>query len=209
MTNRQLLYLGFLSGPLFAVSLIVFGRLEPGYSHYTKSVSELGGLRVRFGLAFGFFGLLLPGLMAAGVAFELRRLLQAARVGSRSSAVLIVFCVMNALTMIPADFSLMWESPWTWAHAFFALGSPLVFFAAIPGCAWSLRALGASKVSTGVFVVLGYLPLAEFLLYGPLHATPGIVQRLTILTIHAATAWLGWILLGLHQTEHSKVQRAD
>jgi hypothetical protein len=68
-------------------------------------------------------------------------------------------------------------------------------FAAIPGCARSLRELGVSVRDRRIFVVLGYLPAAEFLLYGALSNMPGLVQRLMIVTVHLAMAWLSWTLL--------------
>ena len=64
---------GFLCASLFVASLMFFGSLEPGYSNATKAVSELGALGVRVGPWFDFFGLLLPGLLVTGVAWEFRR----------------------------------------------------------------------------------------------------------------------------------------
>jgi hypothetical protein len=112
---------------------------------------------------------------------------------------LLIYAAMMALTALPADFSRMFRSPWTWAHAFFVFGSPLVLFVVIPGCAKALKTLGASSMAARTFVVLGYLTAAEFLLYGVLRDTPGLVQRLMILTTHLAVAWLSWTLLGLRR----------
>jgi hypothetical protein len=186
---------GFLCAPLFVCSLLVFGSLAPGFSHYTQAVSRLGAWDLRFGLWFSFFGLLLPGVLASGVAWGLRRSLLEAGLPTRWGSGLLLYTVLIALTAIPADFTLMFNSPWTWAHAFFVLANPLVLFVVIPGCAGSLRRLGVSRFETRVFVVLGYLPLLEFPLY--LVTFPGLVQRVMIVTAHLGIAWLAWILLRL------------
>jgi hypothetical membrane protein len=190
--RNYLLVAGLLGGPVFVASLLGFGALHPELKHSTSAVSRLGASGTPWGLWFGFFGFLLPGLMALAAAWEFRRVLA---VKTWSSAALIVYGILIALTAVPADFRRMFESPWTWGHAFFVLTSPLVLFAAIPGCARGLRALGVSKVSTGIFVLLGYLPLAELALYGVFVRTPGLVQRGTILTTHLAIAWLSWLVL--------------
>jgi hypothetical protein len=129
------------------------------------------------------------------VAVELRRAEAAAKSVTRSSAGLIVFGLMQALTAIPADFHAMFRSPWTVAHAFFVTVPPLLLFAVVRGCGRSLMALGASRASARVFMLLGYLPLAEFFLYGLAKDSPGLVQRLMIVTVHASAAWLSWVLM--------------
>jgi hypothetical protein len=158
-------------------------------------VSRLGAWDLPLGLWFDFFGLLLPGVLASGVAWGLRRSLLEAGLPTRWGSGLLLYTVLIALTAIPADFVLMFKSPWTWAHAFFVLGNPFALFLVIPGCARSLRQLGVSRISMSVFVGLGYLPLLEFPLY--LVTFPGLVQRMTIVTAYLSIAWLAWILLRL------------
>ncbi len=199
-----LLWTGLFGAPLFVLSLIVFGALNPGYHHSHMAVSRLGALDVPWNLGFAFFGLLIPGLLIAGVAFELRRAEEAAGARTRSSSGLLLYGVMTGLTALPADFERMFQSPWTWGHAFFVTVPPLLFFAAIPGCARSLRVLGASRAAITVFVVLGYLPAAQLVLYGILVNTPGLVQRLMIVTSHLSIAWLSWLLL---RVRREKVDR--
>jgi hypothetical protein len=95
------------------------------------------------------------------------------------------------------------------------MGAPLVLFTIVPGCAKALRLLGVAPATTRIFVVLGYLPAAEFLLYGVLTQAPGIVQRLMILTTHVATAWLSWALLSLDKApiaangEYDRIQATN
>lgn len=199
---------GLLGGPLFVASLLIFGSLEPGFSHFHQAVSELGAWGVRWSLCFDFFGLFLPGLLAFGVAWELRRMLRQAGARARSATGLMIWATMIALTAVPADFERKFDSPWTWVHAFFVLGNALVFFAVIPGCAMSLRILGASKAATMTFVLLGYLPLAEIPLYALLPNTPGIVQRLMILTTLLAVTWLSWVLLRLRRNQRCQERMA-
>ena len=187
--------LGLLGAPVFVASLLLFGALTPGFSQLHKAVSELGALGTPWGLWFDFFGLLIPGLLVVATARELRRRLRSRGIRTRSATLLLVFAWMFALTAVPADLGSMFKSPWTWAHACFVLGNAPILFAAIPGCARSLRELGASVRDRRMFVVLGYLPAAEFLLYGALSNMPGLVQRLMIVTVHLAMAWLNWTLL--------------
>jgi hypothetical membrane protein len=193
--DSLVLWTGLFGGPLFLASLLLFGALTPGFSQLHKSVSALGGIGTPWGPWFNGFGLLLPGLFATGVAVEFRRRLRAAKINTRWATGLVVFGAMLALTAIPADFSLMFRSPLTWVHAFFALGDLLVFFLVVPGCAKTLKAFGASPISVRIFVVLGYLPSVEFFLYGIFPHVPGLVQRLMIFTVHCVMASLSWTLL--------------
>ncbi|MGH7996828.1 MAG: hypothetical protein ACREFX_10790 [Opitutaceae bacterium] len=163
--ERIALRAGLWAAPLFAGSLLLFGALTPGFSQLHRAVSRLGSLRSPWGLWFGFFGFFLPGMLNAVVALILRRRLRAANAGSRWATGLLVYSLMMALTAVPADFVLMFASPWTWAHAFFVLGAPLVLFIVIPGCAKGPKALGASGGAIATLYVLGYLPIAESLLY--------------------------------------------
>lgn len=191
---------GLFGAPVFVASLLIFGALTPGFSHLHKAVSELGGLGTPWGLWFDCFGLLIPGLLAVATASELRRRLRSRGARTRSVTLLWVFAWMFALTAVPADFGAMFKSPWTWAHAFFALGALPVLLVATPGCARSLREIGASSRTSRVFLVLGLLPAAEFLLYGVFSNMPGLVQRLMLVTIHLAIAWLSWTLLTTART---------
>jgi len=188
---------GLWGGPLFLASLTIFGALTPGYSHLRKAVSRLGAWDNPWGLWFDLFGLFIPGLFAVGVAVELRRRLRVLKTNTRWATGLVILCAMFALTAVPADFLRMFQSPWTWMHAFFVFGDMVVLFAVIPGCTKALKTLGAPGASTRIFLILGYLPVAEFLLYGVLPQTPGLVQRLMILTVHGAIGWISWTLLRL------------
>jgi hypothetical membrane protein len=191
------LWAGLLGAPLFILSLIVFGRLTPGYSHAHSAVSRLGAFGAPMFWVFDLAGLFLPGLFIAGVAVELRRAEMARKSVTWSSGGLIAFGLMQALTAIPADFQRMFQSPWTLAHTFFVTVPVLLFFLVVGGCGRSLSTLGASPSSAGIFRLLGYLPIAEFFLYGVVKDSPGLVQRLMIVTVHASSAWLSWVLLGM------------
>ena len=195
--GRGLLWAGLLGAPLFILSLIVFGRLTPGYSHSHSAVSRLGAFGAPLFWLFDLIGLFLPGLFIAGVAVELRRAEAARDSLTWSSTGLLVFGLTQALTAVPADFQRMFQSPWTTAHAFFVTVPVLLFFLVVWGCGRSLSSLGASRSAVGMFRVLGYLPIAEFLLYGLVKDAPGLVQRLMIITVHASSAWLSWVLIGI------------
>lgn len=195
--GRGLLWAGLLGAPLFLLSLVVFGRLTPDYSHAHTAVSRLGAFGAPMFWAFDLVGLFLPGLFIAGVAVALRRAEVARKSVTWSSGGLLAFGLMQALTAIPADFQRMFQSPWTLAHTFFVTAPVLLFFLVIGGCGRSLLTLGASGSAVGIFKLLGYLPIAEFLLYGVARDSPGLVQRLMIVTVHACSAWLSWILIGI------------
>jgi hypothetical membrane protein len=200
LRGRGLLWVGLLSGPLFLAALFVFGNLNPGYSHLHNAVSRLGAFGAPLFWLFDLVGLFVPGLLIAGVALQLRRAESFRGFKTWSSAGLIAFGLMQSLAAIPADFARMYRSPWTIAHAIFVLAPILLFFVVVPGCARSLRRLGASRGAAAVFLCLGYLPAAEFLLYG-VTSTPGLVQRLMILTVHACSGWLSWVLIGLFKQD--------
>ncbi len=174
-------------------SLLLFGALTPGFSQLHDAVSELGALGNVWGLWFDFFGLLISGLLVVATASDLRRRLRSRGTRTPSSTLLLVFAWMFALTAVPADFAAMFKSPWTWAHAFLVLGNAPLLFAAIPGCARSLRELGAAR-NRRMFVVLGYPPLLNVSSNGVLSNMPGLVQLMMIVTTHLAMAWLSWTL---------------
>lgn len=186
------LYAALGSAPLFIASLWSFGSQLPGYSHRTDAVSELGGLGVPVGPQFDIFGLLAPGLLSLLAVWEFRRIALSRGIGTRWISVLLAFTVMISLTSIPADFRLMFASPWTWIHALFVLGNPLLLFIAVPGCAAAMKQLGVTSGARWTFIGLGYLPLAEFALY--VFMLPGLVQRLMIVSTYLCIAWLGFVL---------------
>lgn len=204
-----LLWAGLLGGPLFILSLIVFGSLTPGFSHAHSAVSRLGAFGAPLFWLFDLVGLFVPGLLIAGVALELRRAEAARASVTRSSAGLLAFGLMQAMTAVPADFNRMYDSRWTIAHAFFVTVPVLLFFSVVWGCGRSLLNLGASGSAAGVFRLLGFLPIAEFLLYGVVKDSPGLVQRLMIVTVHASSAWLSWVLLGTVKDRAGRGQSAS
>ena len=78
LRGMGLLWAGLLGAPLFILSLVVFGGLTPGYNHSHSAVSRLGAFGAPLFWLFDLVGLFLPGLLIAGVAFELRRAEEAA-----------------------------------------------------------------------------------------------------------------------------------
>jgi hypothetical membrane protein len=190
--RRWMLYAALGSAPLFVASLLLFGSQLPGYSHRTDAVSELGGMGVPVGPQFDVFGLLAPGLLGLLAVWEFRRIAASHGLRTRWISVLLAFSLMISLTAVPADFRLKFASPWTWAHAFFVLLNPLLLFVAVPGCARVMKQLGMTPAARWTFIALGYLPLAEFVLY--LFMFPGLVQRVMIVSTHLCIAWLGWTL---------------
>lgn len=64
------LYFGVMDFPLLALSIILFGAFEPGYSHVHMSVSQLDALSASNTLAMNLFGLFIPGICVAVADFS-------------------------------------------------------------------------------------------------------------------------------------------
>lgn len=67
--GRRLLQVGIAAPVVFVVVVLVAGQLEPGYSHASQFVSELGAIGATHRKLFSYGGLFLPGLLT--VAFAL------------------------------------------------------------------------------------------------------------------------------------------
>jgi len=56
---------GILATLWFAIALVVFADLHPGYTHATKAISELGAIGAPHQHAWNVFGFLVPGILLA------------------------------------------------------------------------------------------------------------------------------------------------
>ncbi|HEY5808992.1 MAG TPA: DUF998 domain-containing protein, partial [Povalibacter sp.] len=65
MTEKMARNAGILATALFWTALPAAAALYPGYSHYTKAVSELGAFGAPHALAWNLAGFVLPGILLA------------------------------------------------------------------------------------------------------------------------------------------------
>ena len=65
MTERFAGAAGVAAVVVFWTSLFVFAAWYPGYSHYTKAISELGAFGAPHALAWNLTGFILPGVLLA------------------------------------------------------------------------------------------------------------------------------------------------
>lgn len=180
--------LGMLATPWWITTLLIFGALEPNYSHLYNAVSELGAFGAENTLGMNVFCLFLTGALVtcAGIAF---RMFLAERNVTTSSGWWVIFLgVMLSGAAVPADMSLYFESPWTVVHAFF------VFFGVLPFgiAAWQTHRILSKLSLSSTFI--SYFPLLLIpvvLLHGIL-SQGGLVQRLTILIVLVWVSYLSW-----------------
>ncbi|MCG6955982.1 MAG: DUF998 domain-containing protein [Gemmatimonadetes bacterium] len=103
-TGRRLLQVGAAAPVLFVVAVVVAGLFEPGYSHTSQFVSELGAVGAAHPKLFSFGGLFLPGLLTVVFAFGMYLLVRPNRwlVASSLLAALAGFGRMTA-PLFPCD----------------------------------------------------------------------------------------------------------
>lgn len=68
---RRLLEIGIAAPVVFAVVVLVTGRFEPGYSHVSQFVSELGAIGAAHPKLFSYGALFVPGLLTVAFALGL------------------------------------------------------------------------------------------------------------------------------------------
>lgn len=80
---RERLWMSSVLGTVvFWAALLVFGALRPGYSQFTKAVSELGAIGSSHALAWNLIGFILPGLLLAHGGARIASILDRPRGGS-------------------------------------------------------------------------------------------------------------------------------
>jgi hypothetical membrane protein len=73
VTQKKLGMLGIGAALLFAVALATLGALRPGYSHFTRPVSELGALNTQAMAVWNIFGFGVPGILLTIFGWNLGR----------------------------------------------------------------------------------------------------------------------------------------
>lgn len=174
----------------FAGAVAGFGAALEGYSQVAHPVALLGARGMPHALAFNAFGFVLPGLLAAAVAWRLRADMPDAagwgvRIGARLALLsALAFAAQGVLPLDPADLG----SPASRAHAtawmlwWVALAPAAVLLAFGLRRERRRRALVFASVALAAAIVcLAALPLDVL--------APAVAQR----TLFAA--WLGWMVL--------------
>jgi len=101
--SRGLLLAGILAPVVLTAAIVVAGQFEPGYSHVSQYVSELGAVGASHQKAFSYGGLLFSGLLTA--LFALGMLLQAPRASFIASSLLVALAGLGRLVagIFPCD----------------------------------------------------------------------------------------------------------
>ncbi len=189
--RKSLLRLGILATPWWAVTLLLFGALEPGYSHLYHAASELGAFGASNPLAMNVACFFLTGAFVALSGLGFMGYLRSRGESRAAGWWLAILGVMLAGAAVPADMELYFQSPWTVIHAFFVLFGVVPFLIA----AWQTHSvLGRLGHPSRFLSYFPWLILPVFLLHGFL-SQGGLVQRLTILIVLIWVSALSWHLL--------------
>ncbi len=181
-------WLGVAASVLFAAALLGFGAALQGYSQAMHPVSVLGAKGVPHALGFNLLGFVLPGVLAAAAALDLRRRLPAgtgwsARIGVQLVLLSAVgFAALGLLSLDPADLhndaSSLHATAWMLWWVAFVPGAVLI--------AGGLRGHVGARALAGASAVAALLVLVAALLAVELMPA-GVAQRL------GYAAWLGWL----------------
>lgn len=188
MKASSLPYAGLAAAVVFAAAVLGFGAALHGYSQVWHPVAVLGAQGVPRALAFNLLGFVVPGLLAAAVALQLRRHLpQAAgwplRVGVQLALLAALgFIALGLLPLDPADLhnraSSLHATAWMLWWVAFVPGALLVAFGLRGRTGW--RVLAWSSAIAALVVLVTVLFAVELL-------PAGVAQRL------GYTAWLYWL----------------
>jgi len=196
--------IGVLVTPWWAATMLLFGELQPGYSHLYHAASELGAFGASNALAMNVLCFFLTGAFVSVVSLGFMSYLKS-RGESRAAAWwVLVLGVMLAGAAVPADMELKFQSPWTAIHAFFVLLGVVPFLVA----AWLTHSVLKKLNEQSKF--LSYFPwfiVPAFMLHGFLRQG-GLVQRLTILIVLTWVSALSWHLLK-HTSPRNNSPKSD
>ncbi|MDN5780630.1 MAG: DUF998 domain-containing protein [Luteimonas sp.] len=188
--KRLPLLAAIVAAALFVASVAGFGAALDGYSQALHPVGLLGARGVPHALAFNAFGFMLPGLLAAFVAWRLRIVMGdgapwVARIGAWLALLsALAFAAQGLLPLDPRDLesdaSRLHATMWTlWWVALLPATVLLAFGLRARGAG---RVLGAASVALAVVIVLlATLPLDLL--------APAVAQRVVF------AAWLGWMVV--------------
>ena len=188
---RRLALLAAICAAVLCVAAIAgFGAALDGYSQAMHPVGLLGARGLPHAMAFNVLGFVLPGVLAAFVAWRLRAAVGdaapwAARIGAWLGLLsALAFAAQGLLPLDPrdleADASRVHATMWTlWWVALLPAATLLALGARVRG---SRRVLAAASAAlAAVIVLLAMLPLDLL--------APAVAQRAVF------AAWLGWVVV--------------
>lgn len=103
MHRDIVIFSGTLALPLIATTTLLFGYLEPNYSHTHHAVSELGAYSAKHTLAMNFFGLFMPGLLIVGAFLKATLCTEHPNTLKAALYLMIIFGLMFAGLAAPMD----------------------------------------------------------------------------------------------------------
>ena len=172
---------------VFAATVVGFGAALDGYSQAVHPVGLLGARGLPHALAFNVLGFVLPGVLAAFVAWRLRMAVGdgapwASRIGARLALLAaLAFAAQGLLPLDPRDLesdaSRLHATMWTLWWVSLLAGAVLLAFGSRAGGPRRVLA-AASAVLAAVVVLLAVLPLDLL--------APAVAQRVVF------AAWLAW-----------------
>ena len=185
MPSQRAPYLVIAAAISFWASLFGFAALNPHYSHFRKSVSELGAWGAPNMWAFNVLGFIVPGLLVAWFGWTLAR--SATPKGWLTASLFALAGILVALAgASPADMN-NFGSLTTIGHLIGSNGSALAWLAALIALA---AATGRSWPAMSVVSVLGIvLMLTAFSLYFWAPLPRAIIQRICF------GVFFGWYLV--------------
>ena len=176
MVAKKFAYCGILAPLIFALMLITFSLLTPGYSNLTNGVSELGTIGAPYALAWNILGFILVGLLIAAFAWGLRLDLRPGK-GAQIVPLLVAISGLGfaGLGFFPAEAG---YAPSTLTTLHFTMVSinflPFILLAFI--FAFKLKTLDYWKNWIIFSLVLGVMAVASFFI--PESIPGGLSQRL-------------------------------
>ena len=188
---RRLALLAAICAAVLCVAAIAgFGAALDGYSQAMHPVGLLGARGLPHAMAFNVLGFVLPGVLAAFVAWRLRAAVGdaapwVARIGAWLGLLsALAFAAQGLLPLDPrdleADASRVHATMWTlWWVALLPAATLLALGARVRG-SWRVLA-AASAALAAVIVLLAMLPLDLL--------APAVAQRAVF------AAWLGWLVV--------------
>ena len=174
MPAKQTAFLAFGATILFWCSLIGFAALNPRYSHFTKSVSELGAWGAPNMWAFNILGFIGPGLLLALFGLNLARYASPRNWLTAGLLVLSGSCLALA-GLSPADMS-NFASPTTIGHLVGSNGNALFWMLSTIALAIAARKSWPKLSMSSAFALA--LMVAAFSLYFWSEVPRAIVQRI-------------------------------
>lgn len=189
--SRAMRLAGIVAALLFAGSVLGFGAVLDGYSHQGHPAGLLGAAGIPRAMAFNVLAFVLPGALAAWLAWRLRTALAAgapfsARIGLQLVLLsALAFASQGVLPLDPRDLD-------AYATRLHASAWMLWWIAFVPGAlllAWAAWRASPRRLMSFVVHLLAAASVTGFALPAERWLGAGIAQRL------AFAAWFGWLVL--------------